>query len=129
MNIYGVGCYSCYRLRWRRPTNALDNNFSFLEKNYVHSLYTKIVSIVLVFNFIILLHNFIILGITISYVFIASCSKYSFTQTIFSTQQTVTTSYFRRTNLGRVGKMSSWFKINKREGVEQRMSWYAFLKK
>ena len=46
----------------------------------------------------------------------------------FSAQQTFTRSYFHRTILGLVGKISSWLKINKR-GVAIRMSWCAFFEK
>ena len=49
----------------------------------------------------------------------------------FSTQKTVTTSYFRLTILNRVGNTSYWLKINKRGegGVAIRMSRYAFIEK
>ena len=41
-----------------------------------------------------------------------------FTHTFLSKQQTVTTSYFRVTILGLVGKISSWLKINNGGGVQ-----------
>ena len=72
--------------------------------------------------------NDIIIGTTVGCVFSASCSNYAFHASIFSAQQTFTTSYFRRTILGLVGKISSWLKINKR-GVAIRMSWCAFFEK
>ena len=62
---------------------------------------------------IIVVHNVIIIGRTVGCVFSASCSNYAFHARIFSAQQTFTTSYFRRTILGLVGKISSLLKINK----------------
>ena len=78
---------------------------------------------------IFVVHNVIIIGTTVGYVFSASCSNYAFHAGIFSAQQTFTTSYFRRTILGLVGKISSWLKINKRGGAALRMSWCAFFEK
>ena len=64
-------------------------------------------------------HNVIIIGTTNGCVFSASCSNYAFHASIFSAQQTFTTSYFRRKILGLVGKISSWLKINKRGGCNK----------
>ena len=81
-------------------------NFNFLKKNYY--VYYIILAVGCVFS--------------------ASCSNYAFHISIFSAQQTFTMSYFRRTILGLVGKISSCLKINKR-GAAIRMSWCAFFEK
>ena len=106
-------------------------NFNFLKKkllrllhiSYIYLIRYKIVSIIVV-------HNVIIIGTTVGCIFSASCSNYAFHASIFSAQQTLTTSYFRPTILGLVGKISSWLKSNKRGGgVAIRMSWCVFFEK
>ena len=79
--------------------------------------------------FIVLVHHSIIVGITISSVLIASCNKYPISGNIFSTQRTITTSYFRRMILGLVGKLPLGSKLISGGGVAIRMPWYAFFEK
>ena len=74
-------------------------------------------------------HNVIIIGTTNGCIFSVSCSTYAFHPSIFSAQQEFSTSYFCRTILGLAGKISSWLKINKQEGVAIRLSWCAFFDK
>ena len=72
----GLVTDSCYRRRWREGYHVhWIKNFSFLKRNLLRLLHifhhTKNMTIALV-------HNVIIIGTTISCVFSASCSNYSF---------------------------------------------------
>ena len=76
---------------------------------------------------IVLAHNVIIIGTTISCVFSASCSNYAFHANVFSTQQSpqVTFAGQFRILLGKF-PLGSKLIIG---GVAIRMSWYAFCEK
>ena len=96
MNVYGLGCYKWV---WREDQPMhWTKNFNFLKKKLLRLLHISYIYLIRYKNAsIIVVHNVIIIGTTVGCIFSASCSNHAFHASIFSAQQTFTTSYFRPT--------------------------------